>query len=123
MSSLLFGDRIFQFLAALAILPRTILKNRMYRYHIRSFFQIILVQFILFFISFQLERGKELNDFCPPNRSDDLCRFFCIYPSLARMNTGIIASHYGANEHLPFIQCWIRFCIGPDQTFTVIAHI
>ena len=24
---------------------------------------------------------KELNKFCPPNRSDDLCLFFCIYPS------------------------------------------
>ena len=26
-------------------------------------------------------RGKEFNKFCPPNSSDDLCIFFCIYPS------------------------------------------
>ena len=26
-------------------------------------------------------RGKELIKFCPPNCSDDLCLFFCIYPS------------------------------------------
>ena len=25
--------------------------------------------------------GKELNKFFPPNRSDNLCLFFCIYPS------------------------------------------
>ena len=24
---------------------------------------------------------EELNTFCPPNSSDDLCLFFCIYPS------------------------------------------
>ena len=27
------------------------------------------------------QRGKELNKFCPPISSDDLCLFFCIYPS------------------------------------------
>ena len=26
-------------------------------------------------------RAKELNKFCPPDSSDDLCLFFCIYPS------------------------------------------
>ena len=53
----------------------------------------ILVQFILFFVSswcnsyfsFYHPRGKqlagkELNKFCPPNSSDDLCLLFCIYP-------------------------------------------
>ena len=25
--------------------------------------------------------GKELNQFCPPNSSDDLCLLFCLYPS------------------------------------------
>ena len=27
------------------------------------------------------QRGKELNQFCPPSSSDDLCLLFCIYPS------------------------------------------
>ena len=40
---------------------------------IHPFLQIILVQISL--------RGKELNKFRPPNRSYDLCLFFCIYPS------------------------------------------
>ena len=36
--------------------------------------QIVLVQ--------NSERGKEVNrKFCPPNSSNDLCLFFCLYPS------------------------------------------
>ena len=27
------------------------------------------------------KRGKELSKFFPPNSSDDLCLFFCLYPS------------------------------------------
>ena len=51
---------------------------------INPFLQIILVQFILFLRSSQCKipiRGKELNKFCLPNSSNDLCLFFCIYPS------------------------------------------
>ena len=29
----------------------------------------------------QNQHGKELNKFCPPKRSDDICLFFCLYPS------------------------------------------
>ena len=47
------------------------------------FFQIILVQSS--YISNRpvqnSQRGKEFNKFCSPNRSNDLCRFFCLYPS------------------------------------------
>ena len=45
---------------------------------IHPFLQIILMQFILFFKS---SLCKELNKFCPSNSSDDICPFFCIYPS------------------------------------------
>ena len=51
---------------------------------INPFLQIILVQFILFLRSSSCKipiRGKELNKFCLPNSSNDLCLFFCIYPS------------------------------------------
>ena len=33
------------------------------------------------------QRVKELNKFCPPNSSDDLCLFFCINPSSSTANT------------------------------------
>ena len=49
------------------------------------FFQIIMVQVILFFKSSQCkivtQCGKELNQFCSPNCSNDLCLLFCLYPS------------------------------------------
>ena len=48
------------------------------------FLQIILIQFILYFkLSYCkiAQRGKEFNEFCLSNSSDDLCLFFCIYPS------------------------------------------
>ena len=37
------------------------------------FFKIVLMQNSL--------RSKKWNTFCPPNNCDDLCLFFCIYPS------------------------------------------
>ena len=40
---------------------------------LHSSLQIILVK--------NSQRGKELNTFCPPNRSNDLCLCFCLYPS------------------------------------------
>ena len=40
---------------------------------IHPFLQIVLVQ--------NSQRGKELNKFCPPNSSDDLCLLFCTYLS------------------------------------------
>ena len=74
------GQTFFEFLAALAILHKDDLKNRMNSsfssYHpgaINPFLPVILVQ--------NRQRGKELNKFCPPNSSDDLYLFFCINPS------------------------------------------
>ena len=40
---------------------------------IHPILQIVLVQ--------NGQRSKEFNNFCPPNSSDDLCLFFCLYPS------------------------------------------
>ena len=40
---------------------------------IHPILQIVLVQ--------NIYHRKEMNKFCPPNSSDDLCLFFCIYPS------------------------------------------
>ena len=40
---------------------------------INPFLHIILVQ--------NRQRGKEMNKFCPPNSSDDLCLLLCINPS------------------------------------------
>ena len=33
------------------------------------------------------QHGKELNKFFPTNKSDDLCLFFCLYPSLCTLYT------------------------------------
>ena len=41
-------------------------------------------EFILFYkivVVHKGERGKELHNFCPPNNSNDLCLFFCPFPS------------------------------------------
>ena len=39
-------------------------------------------EFILFVVLVQnSQRGDELNTFCPPNSSDDLCLLFCLNPS------------------------------------------
>ena len=77
------GTEFIQFLATLAsyfALYRTIFKNRMNlsfsSYHPvtnHHIFQTILEQNSL--------RCKEFNKFCPPKSRDDLCLFFCIYPS------------------------------------------
>ena len=50
------------------------------------FFKIILVQ--------NIKRGEKLNKFCPTNRSDDLCLFFCIYPSSMLSFSIIIGTNY-----------------------------
>ena len=34
-----------------------------------------------FNLFFQIDRGNELNKFCPPNRRNDLCICFCLHPS------------------------------------------
>ena len=41
---------------------------------IHPFLQMVLLQ--------SSYRGKELNKFCPPDSSDDVCLFFCITPLL-----------------------------------------
>ena len=70
-------------------LPRTILKNRM-----NSSFSFKSSWCI------HPRQGKELNKFFPTNRSDDLCLFFCLYPSMdGPCNTGwqnrtIVNIHY-----------------------------
>ena len=48
------------------------------------FRQVAFILFILFFKIILVGNsscGKELNKFCPPNSSDDLCLLFCLYPS------------------------------------------
>ena len=74
------------------------------RVKIHPVLQIVLMQFIFFFKSSQCnstyssnrpgavhpiiqiflvqnsQHGKELNQFCPPSSSDDLCIFFYLYP-------------------------------------------
>ena len=75
------GTEFIQFVATLTILPWTILENKMnpsvsfqsswcnssYSQNCPS--------------AQQLQCGKELNKFCPPNTSYNLCLFFCLYPS------------------------------------------
>ena len=61
-------------LAALAFVHYDDLKNRMNCTRIVYFSKSsCMVQNSL--------RGKKLNKFCPPNRSNDLCLCFCLYPS------------------------------------------
>ena len=49
------------------------------------FQKVALILFILFFKIILEENNskcsKELNKFCPPNSSNDLCLLFCLYPS------------------------------------------
>ena len=49
------------------------------------FQKVALILFILFFKIILEENNskcsKELNQFCPPNSSNDLCLLFCLYPS------------------------------------------
>ena len=72
------GKEVIPFLAALAILPRTILKNKM-----NSSFSFKSSWCNSSYSSNSSEQnskcGKGLNKFCPPNRCDDLCLFFCLY--------------------------------------------
>ena len=75
------GTKCVQFLAALDILPRTIINKRM-----NSSFSFKSSWYISSYSSNrptakQLYRGKELDKFCPANSSDDLCLLFCIYPA------------------------------------------
>ena len=76
------GTEFIQCLAALAILPRTILKNRIHSsfssYHPSAINPILYIVTVLVQNSMC---GKELNKFCPSNNSNNLCLFFCIYPS------------------------------------------
>ena len=77
---LILGDHLFNLLPRLLFCTRTILKKGW----MHPFLQIILIQFILYFkLSYCkiAQRGKEFNEFCLSNSSDDLCLFFCIYPS------------------------------------------
>ena len=74
-------EEFIKFLAALASLSRTILKNRM---NSSNFFLTILVQLILL-IKIVLSKTASaarnwINSFFS-NRSDDLWHFFCLYPS------------------------------------------
>ena len=74
------GAEIVQFLAALAILPRSISKKRL---NSAGLFE-KTVEFNRFF---QNDRNKtastagNLNKFYPPNRRNDLCLAFCFNPS------------------------------------------
>ena len=74
------GDRIYysKFLAALVFFSGRFKEQDEFlsSYHsdaINPFLHIILVQ--------NRQRGKEMNKFCPPNSSDDLCLLLCINPS------------------------------------------
>ena len=73
--------RRFCFLAPLAVLPRTILNNRL-----NCTRMILLLKIALGKICSQ--HGKELNKFFTPNRSDDLSLFYCLYPSSSSMYLG-----------------------------------
>ena len=71
---------LIKFLAALAILNLDDLENRMNctriilrEGRIHPILQIVRVK--------NSQRGKELNQFCPPNSSNSLCLLFCINPS------------------------------------------
>ena len=66
------GTELIQFIAALAILYQDDpLLQRPGAIH--AILQIVLVQN-------SYSHAKEMNR-CPPNRSDDLCLLFCLYPS------------------------------------------
>ena len=57
-----------------------------------------------FILLFKIVLGKELNKFFPPNRSDNLCLFFCIYPSSMfphlQRNVFILFNHTAHNTVL-----------------------
>ena len=74
------GGRIYSIPSPASYLPRTILKNSM---KFILFFQIILVQFILFFKSSNAKQlaWQGIEELLFPNISDDLCLFFRLYPS------------------------------------------
>ena len=77
---LILWDHLFNLLPRLLFCTRTILKKGW----MHLFLQIILIQFILYLkLSYCkiAQRGKEFNEFCLSNSSDDLCLFFCINPS------------------------------------------
>ena len=65
--SSVWGAAFIKFLAALAVLPRSIWKKRLNSSY--------------YFKQQNSQRGKELNKFCRPNRCDDLCLCFSLHPS------------------------------------------
>ena len=74
------GDEFVQFLAALAVLPRTILKNRM---NSSFYFKSSWCNSSYYSVSSQAKRlaHQGIEYIFPPNRSNDRCLFFCINPS------------------------------------------
>ena len=58
------------------------------------------------------QRGKELNKFCSPSRSDDLCHFSCHYP----FSSFYVPNH--CTKASPYLQCLGSgsFCPDPDRT-------
>ena len=56
-------------------------------FSIIPFFQIILA------LNLYTQCGMELNEFCPPNRSDDLCLFFCTNPYLCLRGNDVKVRH------------------------------
>ena len=77
-------------------------------------------------LSYRLWLGKELTKFCPPNSSDDLCLFFCLYPSY--LNGAVVLVDLDAQLAASGEVVWLRdvtlhnshypsqqrvFCTGP----------
>ena len=76
------GDRIYycKFIDTIAIWHQDNLKNRM-KAHFSSYHPGAIHPFLLIILVQNNQQGKELNSFCPPNSSDNLCLFFCLNPS------------------------------------------
>ena len=100
------GTEFIPFLATRAIFHRDDLKNSSFSsYHpgaINHFLHIILVQ--------NSKRGKELNTFGPPNRSDDLFLVFCVNPSsMTTLYSVLVLVHTYCTVFLEINQLLIPF--------------
>ena len=91
------GANFIQFLAVLAILPRSIWKNR-----VNSSFSFKSTE-----AKFLARQGNELNLPPPPNRCDELCLAFCINPS--SMDTSL------AIEFILHLYCTVEHLVGVQE--------
>ena len=77
-----------------------------------------------------IQCGKELNKFCSPNSSDDLCLLFCLYPSsMALTFMQIVVYFYSLitiAEHLVFsffyLSSWNFFTCSTNLAYFLLVY-